>query len=90
MENTEQNKKEIKIQRLGKEDRLHKVIPVKDSSGKVIQNLLKPLMVEVHPQDFIQIMIGSTLLSLPVAFTEEVWILGNDLPWPNGRNTAAP
>lgn len=37
-------------------------------------------MVEFYPRDLIQIMIGATILAIPVAFTGETWNLGQKLP----------
>ncbi len=58
---------------------LHKVIPVLDSSGKIMQYALKPLMVELHLRDIMQIIVGSVILAIPVGMTEEVWHLGNEM-----------
>lgn len=62
---------------------LHRVVPIADKSGKVISYALKPLMVEFKPRDLIQVMVGSALLAIPVSFTEEVWKLGETLPFIN-------
>ncbi|WP_422082347.1 DUF2391 family protein [Ulvibacterium sp.] len=59
---------------------LHKMIPITDASGKLINYIAKPLMVEFKPRDIMQVVIGSTILALPVTYTEEAWNLGNELP----------
>lgn len=59
---------------------LHKVYPVKDSAGKVIQYIAKPLKVELRRRDLAQILVGATVLAIPVGFTAEVWNLGVELP----------
>lgn len=59
---------------------LHKMIPITDASGKLLHYVTKPLMVELRPRDIMQIIIGSTILALPVAYTEEAWNLGAELP----------
>ena len=65
---------------------LHKVIPVLDSTGKIISYTLKPLMVEFRLRDLLQIIVGASLLAIPIAFTEETWDLGERLNhW--GRRT---
>lgn len=69
------------IRRIG--SLLHKVIPIVDSAGKVVQVVAKPLMVELKRRDIVQILVGASLLSIPVGFTEEVWALGEQLPAPN-------
>jgi len=65
------------IQRVGAI--LHKVYPIKDSAGKVIQYIAKPLKVELRRRDVAQILVGASLLSIPVGFTQEVWDLGAQL-----------
>lgn len=34
-------------------------------------------------KDILQIVIGATILAIPVGFTEETWRLGESLPWLN-------
>ncbi|UII76674.1 DUF2391 family protein [Flagellimonas sp. HMM57] len=59
---------------------LHKMVPITDASGKLLHYVTKPLMVELKPRDIMQIIIGSTILALPVTYTEEAWKLGEELP----------
>lgn len=73
----------VEITRIGRAGYLHSIIPIVDSSGKVIQRVVKPLMVELHVKDIIQIIVGATLLAIPMAFTEETWQLGEKLPMAN-------
>ncbi len=68
------------IKRLGKSRQLHAIIPVFDSSGQLIKQVVKPLMVELEFKDVMQIIVGSTILAIPMAFTEETWQLGERLP----------
>lgn len=69
------------IRRIG--SLLHKVIPIVDGAGKVVQFVARPLMVELRRRDIMQILVGASLLSIPVGFTEEVWGLGQRLPLAN-------
>ncbi|VGO17873.1 hypothetical protein PDESU_06475 [Pontiella desulfatans] len=62
---------------------LHRVVPVVDATGKVLDYTLKPLMIEFKPRDVMQVIVGASLLSIPVSFTEEVWVLGSELPLAN-------
>jgi uncharacterized membrane protein len=62
---------------------LHRVVPIKDATGKVLNYALKPLMIEFRPRDVMQVIVGASLLSIPVCFTEEVWVLGAELPLAN-------
>ncbi len=74
-------KRDIRIQRVA--GRLHRVVPVLDAAGKVIHYAVSPLKVELRRRDVMQIMIGSGVLAVPVAFTEETWQLGSSLPLRN-------
>lgn len=80
-ENNKSKKKDFKIERIG--GYLHKVVPIKDSADKVIQYAITPLMVELRARDIMQIIVGSSLLAVPLAFTEETWKLGELLPLAN-------
>lgn len=62
---------------------LHKVVPILDGAGKVINYALQPLMVELKPRDIMQIVVGASILAVPVGFTEEVWKLSQELPMKN-------
>jgi uncharacterized membrane protein len=59
---------------------LYKLVPISDDSGKIISHSVIPLMVEFHPRDLMQIIVGASILAVPVAFTEETWNLGQELP----------
>lgn len=62
---------------------LHRVVPVFDVTGKLINYSLKPFMVEFKLRDVLQVIVGSVILAIPVAFTEEVWVLSQELPFKN-------
>ncbi len=72
------NKTKFTIKRVG--GYLHKVVPVFDSAGKAIHYAVTPIMVEFRPRDLLQIIVGASVLAVPVAFTEETWRLGEKLP----------
>ncbi len=80
MEDQSQNR-HIKVRRIG--GYLHRVIPILDKSGKTLSYALKPLMVEFKARDVLQVMVGSSILAIPLAFTEETWRLGEILPLMN-------
>jgi uncharacterized membrane protein len=63
--------------------KLKEIVTVLDESGKVVHKMISPLMVEFYPRDLMQIIVGSTILAIPVAFTEETWNLGESLPMAN-------
>ncbi|PLX21536.1 DUF2391 domain-containing protein [Candidatus Parcubacteria bacterium] len=58
---------------------LLKVIPVLDEAGNIINHTVRSFKVELHLSDVAQIIIGATLLSIPLGFTEETWKLGESL-----------
>lgn len=59
---------------------LNEIVTMKDESGNLMHKVIKPVMFEVYPRDVMQLIVGATLLSTPVALTEEVWQLGKVLP----------
>jgi uncharacterized membrane protein len=80
--NSNPNKaEEIKITRIG--GYLHKITTLLDSSGKVLYRSVSPLMVELRPRDIMQMIVGATILAIPLAYTEETWDLGGKLPLTN-------
>lgn len=62
---------------------LHRIVPIVDRSGKILSYALKPLMVEFRARDMLQVLVGASILAIPLAFTEETWTLGNVLPLGN-------
>jgi uncharacterized membrane protein len=76
-----QNKTKQTIKRIG--GYLHRLSPVLDSTGKVVNYVTTPLMVELKPRDIMQIIVGASVLAIPVGFTEETWNLGERLPLNN-------
>ena len=81
MNNTTKKETEVKITRIG--GYLHKITTILDSSGKVLYRSVSPLMVEVRPRDIMQMIVGATILAIPLAYTEETWNLGEQLPLTN-------
>ena len=49
-------------------------------SGDVLERIVTPLRVLFHLRDVVQIIVGASLLAIPLSFTEEVWNLGETLP----------
>lgn len=79
--NQKNPKKDTQVKRIG--GNLYKVTPVKDDDGNVLNHLLRPLMVEFKVRDILQVVVGSSLLAIPMAFTAETWELGVELPLRN-------
>lgn len=75
------SKPKISVRRVG--GYLHRVVPIVDGAGKVLNYALNPLMVEFRPRDLMQVIVGASILAVPVAFTEETWNLGATLPLNN-------
>ncbi|MGD2251926.1 MAG: DUF2391 family protein [Anaerolineales bacterium] len=73
--------KDIRFQRVA--GRLHRIVPILDAAGKVIHYAVSPLRVELRRRDVMQILVGSSVLAVPIAFTEETWRLGSSLPMRN-------
>ena len=78
--NEHQRYGEVEVKRLGRNGYLHRIIPIVDSAGNVVERLVRPLMVEFHGKDVLQTVIGSALLAIPGSYTEEAWNLGAELP----------
>ena len=57
---------------------------IKKDGGKTIFNeIVDPLFHEFHLKDVLQVIIGASILAIPVGFTKEVWELGETLPMIN-------
>jgi uncharacterized membrane protein len=56
------------------------MIPILDAAGKVVQYAVSPLKVELRRRDIMQIIVGSSIIAVPLGFTEETWDLGETLP----------
>ena len=74
---------DVSIERLGRNGYLHRVIPIMDKAGNVIQRVVKPLEVEFRLRDVIQTIVGASILAIPAAYTEEAWNLGSELAHSN-------
>jgi uncharacterized membrane protein len=59
---------------------LHRVVPIADASGKIINYAIKPIMLEFKIRDILQVSIGAALLAIPVSMSEEAWNLAINLP----------
>jgi len=63
--------------------RLKEVITVTNGHGKLLHRSISDTFIEFHHKDVLQVIIGASILSVPVGFTEETWRLGINLPWLN-------
>lgn len=48
-----------------------------------IKELIGAIPLEFELKDFMQIIIGASILAVPVGFTQEIWTLAETLPWIN-------
>jgi uncharacterized membrane protein len=62
---------------------LYLVFIIRDDEGKELQRFRVPLKVELRIHDILEILVGASILAVPVAFTEEVWNMGDQLRWLN-------
>jgi uncharacterized membrane protein len=53
---------------------------VYDAAGNVLQKFLRPVIVEFSFYDFIEIIIGATILAVPVGLTEETRRISSNIP----------
>lgn len=60
--------------------KLKEVVTIKDEKGHVLSKTIRPLMLEFYLRDILQVIVGASLLAVPMSFTEEVWNLGQRLP----------
>src|SRR3989338_5307050 len=49
----------------------------------IIKEIVDPLIPQFDYRDVLQIMVGASILSIPVGFTQEAWDLGGNLPAAN-------
>jgi uncharacterized membrane protein len=63
--------------------RLKNIVTYHDEKGNVLQRVISPLKVEFKPKDMLQVVVGASILAIPVGFTEETWRLGEHLPFAN-------
>jgi uncharacterized membrane protein len=70
---------DVSIERLGRNGYLHRIIPIVDKAGNVVQRVVKPLSVEFRWRDLLQVVVGASILAIPAAYTEETWDLGSQL-----------
>ena len=77
----EHDKYKREVQRI--DGKLYDIFIVKDKNGKEVQRINIPLKVELGLHDLLEIVVGASILAVPIAFTEEVWDMGDQLAWLN-------
>jgi len=56
------------------------LLTIKDLGEDIIEHLVNPLLPKFNLADILQIIVGASILAVPVGFTEETWKLGESLP----------
>ena len=76
------SKEHIKTQfvKVGDKLRLKEIAAQLGDKARVSNKIIFPLMLKFKPRDILQIIVGSSILAIPVAFTQETWDLGKTLP----------
>lgn len=52
----------------------------REAGGKFLEGIIGPKAVEFDLHDLIQIIIGASILAVPIGFTQETWKFGEVLP----------
>lgn len=78
MSKSEHKKQEVKVN-----GRWQEVVTIFDNAGDVLSHMVQPLKLEFQLKDVLQVIVGASLLAIPVGFTEETWRLGEVLPLAN-------
>ena len=76
-----ENLKNVKTEVKRIHGNLYEIVKVLDEKGSVVQTINIPLKVELKIKDILQIIVGASILAVPVAFTQEVWDMGGELAW---------
>lgn len=63
--------------------KLYESFDIKNDAGETVRQFDVPLKVELRNHDILEIIVGASILAVPIAFTEEVWNMGDELPWLN-------
>ena len=59
---------------------LHRVVPIVDAAGRVVNYAVQPVMVEFKPRDLAQIVVGAVILGVPVMLSDEAMSAAEALP----------
>ena len=62
---------------------LREMVTVHDDKGKILNCSISPIKVKFGVRDMLQVIVGATILAIPVGFTEETWRLSETLPFSN-------
>lgn len=54
-----------------------------DTRSLLTEDVVLPLRIKFQIKDVCEIVVGASVLAIPVAYTEEVWTLGEQLPLAN-------
>lgn len=75
--------RKLKKEIISLEGKKNELITVHDKKGRILHKIIRPLMLEFHLKDLLQVILGASILAIPVGYTEETWRLGETLPLKN-------
>jgi uncharacterized membrane protein len=55
----------------------------KGKNDGVFHSFVEPIIPRFELKDILQVLIGASILAVPIGFTEETWVLGESLPLVN-------
>lgn len=55
----------------------------REFNKKIFQDIVEPILPHFKLKDLLQVIVGASILAVPIGFTEETWRLGESLPWIN-------
>jgi len=55
----------------------------RNHNSEVLHKLIDPLVIKFTTKDVLQVIIGASILAIPVGLTEETWKLGESMPFLN-------
>ena len=76
-------KHKLRREIIGPPGNQNELITVEDEKGKIVHHHISPLTISVKLKDILQIIVGASILAIPVGFTEETWHLAARLPFLN-------
>jgi uncharacterized membrane protein len=60
-----------------------KIVTSESKLHKILDNITNPIVKRFGFKNIVQVIVGATILAIPVGFTEETWKLGETLPISN-------
>ena len=61
------------------EARPREIFTILDKTGSVVHKTVRPLLVLFRVQDIVKMIVGATLIAIPLSYTQEAWVLAEEL-----------